>query len=297
MASRVRRNAQEVLNGPLARSTYLLPMYGAYVVFTLNPVATLEALEDPIATEQAAALTTKKYVGYISRVSDLALPERRYHRCTCHLLSNSFPAASEADHTEETMFIPIAPATHPEGRTALTPTPPLPWDGLYHHTLEEIDLRVTTDSSPSVDHSLSPMLPMRGILEMKRVVNADFWRQSQLQTAYEAAHPESSQKPTLFPCPLAEDDSDHDNDRDDRSSYYSDGSDSEDLSESSDASSDDLNWIPETLRDPFVVREDPAHRFMPVVDFNVDLSTVPEFTDAKYFFEDIAAIERYVQCP
>ncbi|KAI0042883.1 hypothetical protein FA95DRAFT_1476374, partial [Auriscalpium vulgare] len=118
------------------------PMYGAYVVFTFNPVATLEALEDPIATEQAAALTTKKYVGYISRVCDLALPERRYHRCTCHLLSNSLPAASEINHTEETMFVPIAPATHPEGRAALSPTPPLPWDGLYHHSLKEIDLRL-----------------------------------------------------------------------------------------------------------------------------------------------------------
>ncbi|KAI0037355.1 hypothetical protein FA95DRAFT_1529476, partial [Auriscalpium vulgare] len=129
---------------PLSRNTYLLPTYGAYVVFTLNPAATLEALEDPVATEQAAAMNPRKYVGYISSVLDLPLPERRYHECTCYILSNSLPVVSDTDHTDEAMCVPIAPATHPGGRRALSPTPPLPWVGLYHHTLDAIALRVTT---------------------------------------------------------------------------------------------------------------------------------------------------------
>ncbi|KAI0037721.1 hypothetical protein FA95DRAFT_1450545, partial [Auriscalpium vulgare] len=95
------------------------PTHGAYVVFTLNPAATLEALEDTVAAEQAAALSPKKYVGFISKVLDLPDPERRYHECMCYMLSNSLPAASETDYTDETMCIPITPATHPGGRKAL----------------------------------------------------------------------------------------------------------------------------------------------------------------------------------
>ncbi|KAI0042882.1 hypothetical protein FA95DRAFT_1563854 [Auriscalpium vulgare] len=133
---------------------------------------------------------------------------------------------------------------------------------------------------------------------MGQVVNADFMRQSQLRAAYEAVHPKSSGTSMPLAVPLAEDDGGHDEDQDDRASYYSDRSDSVVLSESdSSASSDDLDWLPETFRDPFVVREDPAHQFMPVVEFNVDLSTVAEFTDANHFFDEIAAVERYVQCP
>ncbi|KAI0039099.1 hypothetical protein FA95DRAFT_1103106 [Auriscalpium vulgare] len=269
-----RTDAHGVPIEPFPRNTYLLPTYGAYVVFTLNPAATLEALEDPVATEQAAALKPKKY-----------------HECTCHILSNSLPVVSDTDHTDETMCVPIAPATHPGGRKALSPTPPLPWVGLYHHTLDEIDLRVTTDLSPSVDHSLSPMISMRDVIDMMEAMAEDVQRQSQLRAA---TQPISSSSPLTSPL-AREDDGGLNEELDDRASYGCSFDDS-DLSES-DASSDDLDWIREALGDPFDVQENPAKQFMPVVHFDVDLSSVVEFTDAKYFFEEIAALERYVQVP
>ncbi|KAI0042888.1 hypothetical protein FA95DRAFT_510865 [Auriscalpium vulgare] len=266
MASTVwRHDPKEILQRRPSLSTYLIPIDDAYVVFRLNPVATLEALKDPIATEQAAALTTKKYVGYISRVLDFTVsPERRFHqfKCTCHLLSNSIPVASAADHTEETMFVPIAPATHPEGRMALSPTPPLPWSGLCHHTLNAIDLRVSTDRGPDIDHSLSPMIPYDQDSYMARVIKTDVLRQSYLRAVYEAAHPQPSNT-TPFP-----------------------------RSSSANPYRRRVDWTQEVLRDPFGSWEDPESQFMPVVDFDVDLSTVAEFTDAKHFFEEIAALKR-----
>ncbi|KAI0043358.1 hypothetical protein FA95DRAFT_1563430 [Auriscalpium vulgare] len=42
---------------PLGRDTWLLPEAGAFVVFKTDLVATLEALEDPIAIEQVQFLS------------------------------------------------------------------------------------------------------------------------------------------------------------------------------------------------------------------------------------------------
>ncbi|KAI0064672.1 hypothetical protein BV25DRAFT_1800441, partial [Artomyces pyxidatus] len=120
--------------------TTLTPIDGAYVVFTLDPVATLEALEDPIATEQARMLHTRKYVGCMHR--DLPSPLRQYNRCVCIFVSQGLPQASEASGVEEAMCVSIAPAPHPTGRKSVTISPPLPWDNLYHHSLLAQNLRL-----------------------------------------------------------------------------------------------------------------------------------------------------------
>ncbi|KAI0048008.1 hypothetical protein FA95DRAFT_1468566, partial [Auriscalpium vulgare] len=120
------------------------PNCGTYVVFTLNPTETVEALRDPIATEQALSLPTKQYVGMLTRKETKGFSARRYYSCGIALLSRGTPKSSPAEGIEEDMCIPIDPATHPAGRAGVSPTPPLPWDNLYHHTAISFDVRVAT---------------------------------------------------------------------------------------------------------------------------------------------------------
>ncbi|KAI0043085.1 hypothetical protein FA95DRAFT_1472435, partial [Auriscalpium vulgare] len=118
-----------------------------FVVFKTDPVATLEALEDPIATEQAQSLSLscKSYIGFIDLVLDLPMETRKYHRCHCFVLSQGLAKPLPESYTDENMCIPVAPATHPQGRPAITAVPPLPWDNLYVHHSSLFTLRVKTD--------------------------------------------------------------------------------------------------------------------------------------------------------
>ncbi|KAI0043075.1 hypothetical protein FA95DRAFT_1563670 [Auriscalpium vulgare] len=131
------------LSLPLGRDSWLYPESGAFVVFRIDPVATLEALQDPIAIEhaQSLSLSCKSYIGFIYLVLDLLMETRRYHRSDCLVLSQGVATLISMFCTDENMCIPVAPATHPQGRPAVTAVP------LYHGT---ISTSITLRSSPFV---------------------------------------------------------------------------------------------------------------------------------------------------
>lgn len=54
----------------------MMPKLASYVVLSIDPVATLEALNDPNTTRAARKMHNKKYLGYVSDVSLKYL----YHR-------------------------------------------------------------------------------------------------------------------------------------------------------------------------------------------------------------------------
>jgi hypothetical protein len=49
----------------------MFPFVTTYVVFTIDPVATLASLDDPEVTAAASKLHSKKYVGYVGNVCSL----------------------------------------------------------------------------------------------------------------------------------------------------------------------------------------------------------------------------------
>ncbi|KAI0060770.1 hypothetical protein BV25DRAFT_1917331 [Artomyces pyxidatus] len=189
--------------GPILKKPYT-PVQGAYIVFTLDPVATLEALQDPIASEQAQALPRRKYVGCVVQDWDLASPWRRYNRCSCILLSQGLPKADPAHGVEETMCVPIAPADHPDGRQGVAPSKALPWENLYHHSLLAVDLRLTSKAG---DYTDSPRLSRPDLHYMHRFFDNDINRSLSLHREYLAAHPsarslrESIQSTSPLPLP------------------------------------------------------------------------------------------------
>ncbi|KAI0064632.1 hypothetical protein BV25DRAFT_1914325 [Artomyces pyxidatus] len=178
-----------------------MPIRGAYVVFTLDPVATLEALEDPVATEQAENLRARKYIGCVARTIDLPTPLRRYNKCTIIFLSQGMPRPSEEEGLEETMCVPINPAQHPTGRADITISPPLPWDNLYHHTLEAVELRLRLKPN-SGDDSTSPLLSHEDLLHLNVPFHRDSIRSGHLEHIYNSAH---SSSPTASPETVPED--------------------------------------------------------------------------------------------
>ncbi|KAI0043353.1 hypothetical protein FA95DRAFT_1563422 [Auriscalpium vulgare] len=174
------RSERRMLQKPLT------PAACAYIVFTLDPVATLEDLKDPIAVEQARAMGTSKYVGMVIEGVDLASPYRPYHTCTCSLLSQGLPTPSPSEGIDEAMCVPIAPATHPSGRMGINPSPPLPWDNLYHHSMLNLDLRIRTKAG---DYYNCPLLSISDELRLFHCTNKDVVRRMALEKLYMADHP------------------------------------------------------------------------------------------------------------
>ncbi|KAI0039312.1 hypothetical protein FA95DRAFT_1036395 [Auriscalpium vulgare] len=168
---------------PLSRSSRLYPQFGAFAVFTLDPVASLEALDDPAALDAARALapSCKKYIGYVAGVLDLPFQDRKYHKCDVYILSRGLAIPSPTRHIDENMCIPVAPATHPQGRRAAAPTPalPLPWDDLYIHYNAFFALRVKTDRHET-DLSASPMFSLAELFAVERLLSEDGQRQDAL---------------------------------------------------------------------------------------------------------------------
>lgn len=56
----------------------MFPLVTTYVVLSIDPVMTLEALDDPEVTAVTCSLSPKKYVGYVRNVR---MPLSNQHRC------------------------------------------------------------------------------------------------------------------------------------------------------------------------------------------------------------------------
>ncbi|KAJ7146163.1 hypothetical protein C8R44DRAFT_756752 [Mycena epipterygia] len=106
----------------------LVPKPAAFVVIRIDPVATLESLNDPIATAAAGNMSSKKYVAYVSKAINVFDVRAPHHTYAIQLTSPRIPEPCEADGISADMYTPVFPATaHPLGREPLRPKKALPW--------------------------------------------------------------------------------------------------------------------------------------------------------------------------
>ncbi|KAJ6484439.1 hypothetical protein C8R47DRAFT_981032 [Mycena vitilis] len=112
----------------------ILPAMGAFVVFTIDPVASLdpETLEDPEAISACKRLVNKKYVAIAQR-KEFYRPWDPYNECIVDFVLQGEPRTCPDRCMEASMSIPIVPTTrvHPLSRLPLTPSNPLPWNDCY----------------------------------------------------------------------------------------------------------------------------------------------------------------------
>ncbi|KAJ7664395.1 hypothetical protein DFH06DRAFT_984112, partial [Mycena polygramma] len=132
------------MNCPLntfLENTPYFPEEGAYVVFSIDPMATVKHLNDPRLTSVCASMKNKRYVALV-RSELRAIVNAPHRSIRLHLLSYGSPP----DVPRLSMSIPVAPSTnpHPLGRKPLLPTLPLPWSNCHHSTLNDVDVRVPT---------------------------------------------------------------------------------------------------------------------------------------------------------
>ncbi|KAG7451944.1 uncharacterized protein BT62DRAFT_1071146 [Guyanagaster necrorhizus] len=97
----------------------VVPHFGEYIAFKLDPVASLKYLKDLEVTKACEALKSKVYVACVTHPNRFILPD---------------------------MAVPITPNdTNPLSRPLLNPTLPLPWPDCYHPTLTMMHCRVRND--------------------------------------------------------------------------------------------------------------------------------------------------------
>ncbi|KAJ7139981.1 hypothetical protein C8R43DRAFT_1131718 [Mycena crocata] len=120
----------------------LFPDMNAYIVFAIDPVATVEDLNDAELTLRCQSMENKRYVALVSEF--LHIRTQSYESIRLHLLGSGLPPDVPQQFQESSMFISVAPSTvpHPLGRSVITPSHPLPWLNCYHTAFATVDVRV-----------------------------------------------------------------------------------------------------------------------------------------------------------
>ncbi|KAJ7129119.1 hypothetical protein C8R46DRAFT_1016914 [Mycena filopes] len=113
----------------------ILPALGAFVVFRIDPIASLEPelIEDPETLAACQSLVNKEYVALAER-EGYYKPRDPYNECLLEFVLQGEPKASPSRFMDASMSIPISPMTtetHPSGRIPLKPSTPLPWNDCY----------------------------------------------------------------------------------------------------------------------------------------------------------------------
>ncbi|KAJ7178228.1 hypothetical protein C8R46DRAFT_1346434 [Mycena filopes] len=113
----------------------ILPALGAFVVFRIDPFASLgpELLEDPETLAACKSLVNNQYVALAER-EGYYKPGAPYNECTLEFVLQGEPKSSSRKFIDASMSVPIVPMatdTHPSGRIPLKPSTPLPWNDCY----------------------------------------------------------------------------------------------------------------------------------------------------------------------
>ncbi|KAI5891940.1 uncharacterized protein SCHCODRAFT_02541155 [Schizophyllum commune H4-8] len=118
----------------------LLPYMGAYVVVSLDPVKSVEQIDDDIVQEQARALECGKYVAAATWELHPLGAFTAQRTLIWDFVTQGLPPKDPETGFEPYMTVPIHPNTlHPESRRPVETLPPLPWDNCYHASIHRLD--------------------------------------------------------------------------------------------------------------------------------------------------------------
>ncbi|TRM56105.1 hypothetical protein BD626DRAFT_576119 [Schizophyllum amplum] len=136
----------------------LLPYMGAYVVVSLDPVLSLERIDDDIVREQGSAMQCSRYVAAATwEVHPLGAftPQRTF---IWDFVVQGLPIQDPDSCFEPYMTVPILPNTlHPESRRPVETLPPLPWNDCYHTRIHRLEAKCKTlDSAIDPQSCFSP---------------------------------------------------------------------------------------------------------------------------------------------
>ncbi|KAJ7096620.1 hypothetical protein B0H15DRAFT_962715 [Mycena belliarum] len=250
-------------------SNSILPALGACVVFTIDPVASLdpETLEDAEAVEACKGLVSNQYAGIVVERSGLYQPWDPYNGCTVEFILQGTPKSYPDKFMEASMSVPIHPMTienHPSGRVPLQPSNPLPWDDCYISTFWSASVR-----SPTLFSETEPAcaLDLDELNRHERFLFSDVARHEAL------CMDNGIDQRALFPIgkdPLSNPDS----------------------ACVAEEPTGDLRDEKAAVVVELDIFSNPALQAMITVNFSNDLSTITELNDPADYFKEIAEIAR-----
>ncbi|KIM90192.1 hypothetical protein PILCRDRAFT_1549 [Piloderma croceum F 1598] len=122
----------------------MFPLVTTYVVFSIDPVATLASLDDPEVTVATSRLHPKKYVGFVRNTASAHNADAEFMAYKIELLRQGPTPELKERFIESDMCVPVLPNTaqHPLNRPPLRPTIPLPWADCYHSSFDTVTVRV-----------------------------------------------------------------------------------------------------------------------------------------------------------
>ncbi|KAJ7699348.1 hypothetical protein B0H17DRAFT_1328332 [Mycena rosella] len=165
----------------------LVPKPAAFVLIRIDAVATLQSLNDPIATAAAAKLPSRKYVAYVSKAINAFDWKALYHTYAIQLMSPTVPAPCEDDCIGADMYTPVFPAAmHPLARAPLQPTKPLPWpcyQPSFMRSVVRVPVRLEDDASAVL------LEPAEAIRQRRILADEDARRARALHTSTSTTAP------------------------------------------------------------------------------------------------------------
>ncbi|KAK0474047.1 hypothetical protein IW261DRAFT_1610691 [Armillaria novae-zelandiae] len=124
----------------------VVPHFGDYIAFKLDPVACLKYLKDAEVTQSCEALKTTIYFAYVTHLFCFPLPDVEYISVSMTLVSQGLPDGHPDRFMLLDMAVPILPNNfNPLSRPPLNPTQPLPWPDCYHPTLTVTHCHIRND--------------------------------------------------------------------------------------------------------------------------------------------------------
>ncbi|KAK0461571.1 hypothetical protein IW261DRAFT_1408926 [Armillaria novae-zelandiae] len=124
----------------------VVPHFGDYTAFKLDPVASLKSLKDTESTQSCEALKTIIYVACVTHIFCFPLPGVEYISVSMTLISQGLPDGQPDRFILPDMAVPIVPNNfNPLSRPPLNPMQPLPWQDCYHHTLTATHCHIRND--------------------------------------------------------------------------------------------------------------------------------------------------------
>ncbi|KAF7977183.1 hypothetical protein HWV62_4419 [Athelia sp. TMB] len=118
------------------------PLLASYVTIKLDPVKSVEVLDDDEATAAARDAVSKVYVGYTASFG--GHPDTEHTSYHIRLLRSGRHKASPGEFIDEDMCIPVFPNTDHPSREPLVLSAPLPvgWTNCYHASFDQVTIRV-----------------------------------------------------------------------------------------------------------------------------------------------------------
>ncbi|KAJ3929417.1 MAG: hypothetical protein NXY57DRAFT_900151 [Lentinula lateritia] len=156
-----------------------VPFEGMYLTFSFDVQETLDFhCCDPEdyahLSEEIKNFPNLRYVGVLVDYADLPLPQRKYQIVSIRPLQKGLNIPIPRFDIQEDMCTPVSPETdHPLSRKSLQLNKPLPWSGCYHPNLQDIRVRLRTESR---NYSNAYEMTDRSLWEMRKYLDEDAQR-------------------------------------------------------------------------------------------------------------------------